>query len=436
MPAGPGLGSVAAVSRTDVVIVGAGLAGLAAAVTLHAAGVDAVVLEAADDVGGRVRTDVVDGFLLDRGFQLINPAYPAVRRLLDLGALDLHRYVAGVVVALEGGSRRLADPRRAPAWLPATTAALPALGRLSAARGAAALTAYAGVAGVEPAPRLKRRPDTTADAALRAAGVEGPVLERVVRPFLAGVLGEGDLTTSRRYVDLVLRSFVRGTPALPSAGMGAVPHQLAARLPDAWLRLRTPVHAVAPGAVRTDEGELTARAVLVATDGSAAAHLLPGLPGPRWHALTTLYHVVDARRSPAPARVAALHVDGERRGPVVNTSVINLVAPSYAPPGRWLVSSTVLGERGDTATEQQVRRQLAHVYGTDTSAWELLRSDVIPRALPAVPPPLELRRPVDLGDGLFVCGDHRDTPSTQGALASGQRAVRAVLRHLGVVPTR
>ncbi len=396
-------------------VVGAGLAGLAAARRLTAAGLGVRVLEAADDVGGRVRTDEVDGFLLDRGFQLYNPAYPEGRRVLDHRALDLCAYVPGVVVAVGTHRYRLADPRRQPGWTLASALA-PVGSPLAKAR----LAAYGlGVATRRPA-RLRRRADVAAGAAFDRAGLRGPLLDRVLRPFLAGVLGEEDLATSRRYVDLVLRSFLRGTPALPREGMQAIPRQLALGID---VDLDSPVVGVAPGRAWTAEEMTRARAVVVACDASTATLLLPNLGAVRWRALTTVYHAVDAGR--APTDLAALHLDGERRGPVVNTSVVSLVNPAYAPRGQALVASTVLG--AGSTTEAQVRAHCATIYGTTTAHWSHLRTDAIPQALPAAEPPFDLRRPVALGEGLFVAGDFRGTPSIQGALVSGRRAAAAVI---------
>lgn len=395
-----------------VVVVGAGLAGLAAAIHLCAAGVPVRVLEAGDAVGGRVRTDEVDGLLLDRGFQLYNPSYPEGRRMLDHDALDLHAYVAGVVVAEGGRRHRLADPLRQPTWAPAS-----ALAPVGSPVAKARFAAYAVRAATRPVRELLAGPDATTDLALTAAGVRGPVLEQVVRPFLAGVFGEGELVTSRRFADLVLRSFVRGTPSLPARGMRAIPEQLAARLPAGTVELG--------GRVDDVESLSGARAVVVATDPVTAAHLT-GLPVPPTNALTTFYHLAPQ----APSELGALHVDGERTGLVVNTSVISNVVPSYAP-GRHLVSSTVLGSRDDAATEREVRTQLARIYGGPTTGWELVRTYAIPHALPAMLPPLDVRRPVRLRPGLYVAGDHRDTASIQGALVSGRRAAAAVLQDLG-----
>jgi hypothetical protein len=278
--------------------------------------------------------------------------------------------------------------------------------------------------------RLTTQPDQSAAEALREAGLAGPVLDRLLRPFLSGVFLEDDLATSRRFLDLVLRSFVRGTPALPARGMQAIPDQLAARLPAGSVRLNHPVTRVAPDGVVSEDGLLKAAAVIVATDPGTAARLLPALDAPAMRSVTTWYHLADQ----APAQLSrgepVLVLDGDRRGPLVNTVVLSQAAPSYAP-GRVLVSSSALGEHPSAAAEGAARTHAARLHGVSPSAWEHVATYVIPEALPAMPPPHDFRRPVRLDHGLYVAGDHRDSGSIQGALISGRRAADAVLADLG-----
>jgi phytoene dehydrogenase-like protein len=407
--------------RHDAVVVGAGLAGLRAAQVLGRRGLDVVVVEAADRPGGRVATDVVDGFRCDRGFQVTNTSYPALPAALDLDALDLRAFEpAAAVRGPDGALHTYADPRRRPGLLPRT-----AVDRLLPLRGKAALGAWTARVLAAGPRRVSAHGARSAAEDLAAAGVTGAVVDRVLRPFLSGVLGEAELATSAAFVRLVWRSFALGTIAVPAAGMGAIPAQLAAGLPTGVLRLGQRVEAVAPGAVRVEGTEVAARAVVVATDPVTAAALLPGVAAPRMYALTTLYHVAPA----APARGPTLHLDGTG-GPLANTVVLTEAAPAYSPDGRALVSSSFLGT-AERVPEPVVRGELARLYGVPTGDWEHLHTAEVPRALPALPPGSPLRRDVALGDGLFVAGDHRDTPSQQGALVSGRRAAAAVLAHLG-----
>jgi glycine/D-amino acid oxidase-like deaminating enzyme len=410
-------------SKAEVVVIGAGLAGLACARRLTRQGVDVVVLEAAEAVGGRVRTDTVNGFLCDRGFQLLNPAYPEVRRVLDIPALRLQPFPAAIVVATETGRRTLADPRRTPTLLPKVATALLRRG-IGSIREQAAFARWALRTTRRRPDGFLSEPDCGWGQALTDRGIDGELRTRVIEPFLAGVLGERDGSSSHRFTQLLIRSFLRGTPAVPWRGMQAVPNQLATGLTGLYLGV--PALSVKPGLVRTAAGDLTADCVVVATDPSTATRLLD-LPPVQMRPLTTYWHV-----SPdPPTRSGALHVDGDGRGPVVNTLVISNRARSYSPDDRSLIATTVLGI-GDQSTERAVLTQLEHIYGQSTRWWELMWRNVIPNALTAMPVPLEPRRPVALAHGLVVAGDHRDTASSQGALVSGRRAADAVLADLGL----
>ncbi len=408
-------------SSADVVVVGAGLAGLNAARLLTAAGLEVAVLESSDGPGGRVRTDRVDGVLLDRGFQLFNPSYPDAPRAFDLDALQLCSFDAGVTVAHGDTRHVLADPRRLPREMLGALR-LP----LGSLREKVAFARWAAEVGYGPAARIKRRTDTSLVDGLGRRGLNGALTIGVVRPFLAGVLAEDQFATSMRLAELLVRSFVRGTPGVPATGMQALPDQLAAHLPEGALHLNTKVTAVRTGSVESTHGTWRAEAVIVAAGPLASADLIGVVP-PAVNSLTTFYHLAPS----SPGARALLHIDAEARGPLVNTAVMTDAAPSYAP-GRTLIASTVLGADGSVATEGRVRRHAGIVYGTDPSAWEHIATYPIRAALPSTPPGTPLRAPVDLGDGLFTAGDHRDTASIQGALVSGRRAAEAVRIAIGL----
>lgn len=399
-----------------VVVVGAGLAGLACAQRLGRSGAEVVILEASDGVGGRVRTDVIDGFRCDRGFQLLNPAYPVLERVVDIASLDLRPFGAGVVVARDSLRWTLADPRRVPTRLLSTLRA--PVGSL------AEKTRFAGWAArsLLPVRTLLSRPDRTLAADLDAAGISGSLRRGVVQPFLAGVLAEEDGSSSANFAGLLVRSFVLGTPSVPSLGMGRLPEALAASLPVGTVRLNTRVTRVGPRAVRTTEEEIPAAAVVVATDpGSAGA--LTGRPATPMKALTTFWYAA----AEPPTDEPFLHLDADHRGPVVNAAVMTNAAPSYAPAGRSLVAVTTLGADGSPAAERTARRQAVLMFGAEDRGWELVTTHVIAEALPVQPPPLVVRRPIVTPEGVYVAGDHQDTGSIQGALVSGRRAATAVL---------
>ncbi|WP_097196309.1 NAD(P)/FAD-dependent oxidoreductase [Blastococcus aggregatus] len=401
--------------RAEVVVVGAGLAGLSAATRLADAGCDVHVVEAAGHAGGRLATERIDGFVVDRGFQVLNTGYPRVADL-DLDALELGWFLTGARIWVDGRSSAVVDPRSRPASLPRTATA-----PIGSLREKAALVAFSLRAGYLPVPRLLAAPERTAAEALQRAGLGGTVLDRFLRPFLAGVLLEDRLETSSRYLDLLWRSFVRGRIGLPTRGMQSVGEQLAGRLPAGALHLDCPVTAVTGAGVQTGAGRIAADAVVVATDPTTAAGLVPGLTASAPRQVTTHLHVL-----PGSPWDEALLVLGRPGGQLVNSAVLTDAQPRYGPDGRALVASSTLAP----TWEADVREEIARAHGVAPADLAHLTSVTVPHAQPAAVPPLQLRRGVDLGDGLFVCGDHRDTPSIQGAMAGGARTARAVLRRL------
>ncbi|MFI6239303.1 FAD-dependent oxidoreductase [Micromonospora sp. NPDC050795] len=407
-------------AETDVVIVGGGLAGLAAARRLHRAGVPWRLVEAEGRLGGRVATDVVDGHLIDRGFQVLNTAYPRLGTLLDTDQLNLGYFTSGVLVRKGDKLLRLVNPLREPTGGPGT--ALAGVGSLlDRLRFAALATGCATL----PASRLLDAPETSTETALRRAGLSDAIIEELLRPFLSGVFIDRELSTSSHVLAMVLRSFARGRIGLPAEGMAALPRAIAAPLPADLLDLNTPVAEVTPGRVRTQAGDIHCRAVVVAVDPPAAAALLPALATVRMHSYTTYYHSAPE----PPLTEPILLVDGDRRELVANTVVLSNAATTYAPTGRHLIATSVVGPTAPP--EPTIRAELTRLYGRSTADWTHLTTVAIPQALPAAPPPQgRLRKPVALGEGLFVAGDHRDSPSIQGALSSGWRAAGAVLDEL------
>ncbi len=414
---------------TDVVIVGAGLAGLTCAQDLTRAGMECVVLDAADGVGGRVRTDRVDGYQLDRGFQILLTAYPQVEERLDLDALDLRRFEPGASIRRAGRFHRVADPLRRPGLL-VTTATAP-IGSLADKARLAALVVDVRRGTV---PALLRREDLSTAERLRRIGFSDTMIEAFWRPLFSGIQLDPGLEVSRRRFDTILRMLAVGDTGLPRDGIGAVPDQMAASLPPGAIRLSRRVEAVTPTQVTVEGGEsITARSVVVATDGPTAHRLLgTAVPDPGSRPVACCWFATPGELRSGP--VLLLDGDGVDGGPARNVSVITEVAPSYAPAGRSLLAAAVPGTDAlDPTLTDRVRTQLARWFGSQTADWDHLRTDVIPHGQPRQTPPFSPKRRVALGEGLFVCGDHRDTASLQGAMFSGERTAAAVLDHLAGV---
>jgi glycine/D-amino acid oxidase-like deaminating enzyme len=386
--------------RLDAVVVGAGVAGLACARRLAQHGLDVAVVERDDGVGGRVRTDDVEGYRLDRGFQVLPTAYPEARAVLDFDRLDLHRFASGAIVRHEGRFRRIADPRRMP---------------VRAIRGLAdsVLRPRDVVAGLG---LLRDGKETTIAEALERAHLSETARSAFLVPFLRGITLDPELTTSSRFLSFVLRTFAGGPGALPARGMRAIPEQLAEGLD---VRVGTAVAAVGPGTVSlADGGQVGADAVVVATAGL----LDDAMWG--WQGVCCTSFAAPSPPLPGPWLVLA----GADDGPVNNLCVPTEVAPSYGPPGRSLVSVTTLGEA--EPDPDAVDAQLRGWFGASVDRWSRLRTVSVPHALPRWPAGVAPAREPRLANGLYACGDHREHPSLNGALASGRRVADAVLADL------
>lgn len=392
------------------------MAGLAAATEVVRAGHEVVVVEAGDGPGGRVRTDEVDGFRLDRGFQILLSAYPEAKDLFDYDALDLRAFTPGALVRWNDRFHRVADPLRSPARLLDTARA-----RIGSPIDKARILAFRQAVGRGELADLWQRPETTARQRLADAGFSDTIVERFLGPLFTGITLDPELGGSSRVLEFVFRMLSAGDAVVPARGMGQLSDQLAAGLPDGSLRLSTAADRIEDGAVVLAGGErLAADAVVVAT-GVDEAGRLAGVETRSWRMVTSVWLAADE----PPLTEPSLVLNGTGAGPVNSTVVMSEVSPHYAPPGRSLIVASTPAIGSDLVGDMVA--QLTEWFGAGAASWEVVRVDEIEKAQPVHLPGHERTGALATGDGVVVCGDHVRDPSINGAIGSGRAAARAVL---------
>jgi phytoene dehydrogenase-like protein len=411
------------VSEKKVLIVGGGLAGLACAIRLHEAGARPFIFERSDGVGGRVKTDQLDGFLLDRGFQVFLDAYPEAGALLDKESLDLRAFRPGALIYRTSGMRRVMDVFREPRHL--MESALAPVGSFADKLRVARLRWRLMRLTTE---EIAKHEDMTTESYLKHAGFSPTMIDGFLRSFYGGIFLERELQTSSRMFEFTFKMFSQGSATLPARGMGEIPRQLATRLPPASIRLGAQVTEIQPGNITLASGEqFQGDAVVVATDASAAAGLVSagGAAGPVWRSVTCLYFA--ASRSPLCEPIIALNGTGS--GSVNNVCVPSDLAPDYAPPGRALVSVSVLVTVESADLESRVLAELEAWFGGTVREWRHLRTYRIERALPRQAPGTGFTGPGFRKEaGVYLCGDHLWSASIEGAIISGLRTADAILK--------
>ena len=381
-----------------VIVIGAGLAGLSAAITLQNEGVDVTVLESSDRPGGRVTSDVIDGFICDRGFQLINANYPEIKHLEIMKEIDFVVASSVIEMARNESRIRIGDPRKA------------------------FFSVFNSETGtlIEKIRLIKylliRKNVASVGEDLKANGL-GKTYERVLRPFLTGVFLADPLIVNAESGRTAIKQFIRGKIGLPAQGCRAFSETLAARVKS--IEYGVQVNSIKKNRVKTSRGSYEADAIIVATDATTAAQLLDLTDVPQLVGCTTWYHSTTQ----LPTQTTSLIVDSQNRGPLVNTMVISNMVPSYAPAGKSLISSTSILP----ATESEVRRHLSILYGVDTRKWKLVAKYEIPSALPLPTLQGAAISGSHVRDSIYVAGDYKSAPSQNGALLSGRLAALSVL---------
>ena len=420
-----------------VIVIGAGLAGLTCAAELTRAGRPVVVLEAGDGLGGRVRTDRRDGYLLDRGFQVILDAYPAVRRQLDIADLRPAAFDAGAAIWDGRRLHHLADPIRHPRALGGAIRS-PLFGVLDKVR-LAALAVRVRTARWASASEAAGDPETDRSGAdlLWDSGFGRRAVDGFARPFWGGITLDPALAGSQATLRYTLKMFLEGRAVLPESGVQALPDHLASRLRLGTVRYNTPVEELIRVGdrvvgVRARGDVRSASSVVVATDPATARPLTGDGRFPDDSSglgCTTVY--LKGRRQPEIGR--RLLLDGSGRLSVNHVAPLSNVQSSYAPNGRHLLAAVLLGEHAanldDEAVATQARAETVRMLGHTAAEWDIFSVVRVPFSQFAQPPGIYGRLPeADSGTpGLVYAGEATADSSQNGAIISGEAAARYIL---------
>jgi hypothetical protein len=374
----------------SVVVVGAGLAGLTCAIYLQRRGANVTVLESSDRIGGRVKTDSVNGFLFDHGFQVINPSYSEIRRLNALSDLEFCEVFNNLRILEDFGEVKI---------------------------GLSHLAKTLSIGSVpEKIAFAKFLASNSRDYKLGESGQRFKRLyETALSPFLRGVFLTSPDLIRADIAREIIRSFIFGRPGVPQFGVGKFSENLALEVSD--IRFNSQVDEIRKGSVQGDFGRIDCDEIVVATDLTTAAQMLDLGEIPKTLSSTTWYHATN--EDLADDNYLAL----DSKSPIVNSLVISKVSKSYAPAGINLISSTSLAP----ISESEVRKELSRFWKCDTRNWDLAARYEIKQSLPFRTDLDQLNRSPKISNGIYIAGDHRSVPSQNGAMSSGRQAALAII---------
>lgn len=410
---------------SDIIVAGGGLAGLTCARALHRAGRKVFVAEGADDIGGRIRTDRADGYLMDRGFQVLQTAYPEARTALDFDTLKLRTFDPGVVIRKNGTFHILADPLRAPRYVFDTLFSKVA----SFSDKLRVLKLYFYLQR-RPIESIYSQPDIPTRQYLTDFGFSHDMIQSFFKPFFAGVSLDPDIEASNRVFKYIFRMFASGDAAIPENGMQEIPRQVASAFPQECIGTHMRVSRLTGNGVQlTDGRKITARTIVLATDARETQHLLGEPETLPYFTEQCFYFTADR----PPFSHSMLVLNGDGTGPVINFTVPSRVSPGYARPGKTLMAAVVIGKistkEGDLM--EKVTGQLREWFGPVVDRWQHLRTYQIKKALPDQKPPQAnpLKTNPRIRENVYVCGEYNSVPSIQWALYSGRKAAEAILEN-------
>ena len=396
----------------EFIIVGAGLSGLSCAIELARQNKSFKIFEAGPTAGGRVQTDLIDGFRLDHGFQVFLTAYPESQKLLDYPKLNFRKFKSGAVIRFDGEFCRISDVLRHPGDLPGNLFSKAA--SFSDKLKIASLRSEVEKWSID---QIAESENVTTKQRLQQFGFSDKIVNSFFRPFFGGVFLETELTTSRRMFDFVFKMFAEGDVVVPAMGMGQISQQMTERVPADSLQFNSKVTRIAANEIEIESGQtFSADNIIVAADQNSARNLT-GEQEVQWCSATCLYFAADQ----SPINEPIIVLNGDEDGPINNLCVPSDVSPAYAPNGKALISISVVGDKSDSELESKVLTQAKTWYGDQVESWQHIKTYEIPQALPSQScANLETVDKQQTTDGIHFCGDYLNFASINGAMASGK----------------
>ena len=408
-----------ALSSPEFVVVGAGLAGLTAAKVLSQSGREVLLLEKSDGVGGRVRTDQYKDFLLDRGFQVLLTAYPELPKHLNLSLLELHSFESGATIFSDGHFSKVGDPFRNVSSI-MSTAFTKTIGIQDKIKLLKLRNSLIGRKKIY----LQQKDDKRILETFEELGFTSKAINSFFKPLVGGIQLDPSLSGSTRLCFLVLKMLFIGDAAVPSRGMGAISEQLSKQINESSIRLTSSVDKVEGKKVILESGEsFLPSNLIIATEGPATAKLL-GQESPLSRSVSCIYFSAPQ----APSSSKAILLNGEKNGPALNVAIMSNISPSYSKNGKALIAVAIPNTIKPDSMEN-VLIQMRKWFGDSVDSWEHIKTYSIEHGQPDLRPGDPFRKSIKNSEGVYICGDHRDTPSIQGALVSGRRAAEICLKN-------
>ena len=408
-----------ALSSPEFLVVGAGLAGLTAAKVLSQSGREVLLLEKSDGVGGRVRTDQYKDFLLDRGFQVLLTAYPELPKHLNLSLLELHSFESGATIFSDGHFSKVGDPFRNVSSI-MSTAFTKTIGIQDKIKLLKLRNSLIGRKKIY----LQQKDDKRILETFEELGFTSKAINSFFKPLVGGIQLDPSLSGSTRLCFLVLKMLFIGDAAIPSRGMGAISEQLSKQINESSIRLTSPVDKVEGKKVILESGEsFLPSNLIIATEGPATAKLL-GQESPLSRSVSCIYFSAPQ----APSSSKAILLNGEKNGPALNVAIMSNISPSYSKNGKALIA-VAIPNTIKTDSMENILIQMRKWFGDSVDSWEHIKTYSIEHGQPDLRPGDPFRKSIKNSEGVYICGDHRDTPSIQGALVSGRRAAEICLKN-------